>query len=71
MEAKSVHKALSIQLIVHNARGLFEQSLVNYSSANIAYIYWGSLLEQTRCSVIDGKLQLKYAFAAKKSDEQE
>jgi len=30
------------------------------------YIYWGSLWGQTFCSVIDGKLQLKHAPAAKK-----
>ena len=44
---------------------VFEQSLVNDSSANTAYMYWGSLWGQTCCSVKDGKLQLKYAPAAK------
>jgi len=42
---------------------VFEQSLVNYSLANTAYIYWGSLWGQTCCSVIDGKLRLKHAPA--------
>ena len=32
---------------------------------NTAYIYWGSLWGQTCCSVIDGKLLLKHASAAK------
>ena len=36
------------------------------SSANTVYI--GSLWEETYCSVIDGKLQLKHASAAKKRD---
>jgi len=40
--------------------------MVNDSSANIAYIYWGSLWRQTCCSLIDGKLQLKHVLAAKK-----
>ena len=40
---------------------VFEQSLVSNSSANTAYIYWGSLWGQTYCSVINGKLQLKHA----------
>ena len=34
---------------------VFEQSLVNDSSANTAYIYWGSLWGQICCFVIDGK----------------
>jgi len=45
---------------------VFEQSLVNDSSANIHL--WGSLWGQTCCSVIDGKLQLKHAPVAKKRD---
>ena len=40
--------------------------LVRDSSANIAYIYWRSLWGETCCSVIDGKLQLKHAPAAKR-----
>ena len=44
----------------------FEQSLVNVSSANTAYIYWRSLWGQTCSSWIDGNLQLKHAPAAKK-----
>ena len=47
---------------------VFKESLINDSSANTAYIYWGSLWGQTCCSVIDGELQLKHASAAKKSD---
>ena len=43
-----------------------EPGLVNDSSANTTYIYWGSLQEQTCCSVIDGNLQPKHASAAKK-----
>ena len=43
-----------------------EPGLVNDSSANTANICWGSLWGQTCCSVIDGKLQLKHASAAKK-----
>jgi len=47
---------------------VFEEILVNDSSANTAYIYWRSLWGQTCCSVIDGKLQLKHAPAAKISN---
>jgi len=36
------------------ADSVFEQSLVNDSSANTACIYWGSLWGQTCCSVTDG-----------------
>jgi len=36
-----------------------------WSIANIPYIYWGSLWGQICCSVIDGKLQLQHAPAAK------
>jgi len=43
----------------------WQPGLVNYSSVNTAYIYWGSLWGQTCCSVIDGKIQLKHASAAK------
>ena len=43
-----------------------EPGLANDSSASTAYTYWGSLWGQTCCSVIDGKLQLKHASAAKK-----
>ena len=43
-----------------------EPGWVNVSSANISYIYWGSLRGQTCCSVIDGKLQFKHASAAKR-----
>ena len=41
------------------------------SSANTAYIYWGSLWGQTCCSMVDGKLQLKHAPAAKKGHKQD
>jgi len=47
-------------------QGVFEEvdpGLVNDTSAHTAYIYWGSLWEQTCCAVIDGKLQLKHASA--------
>ena len=44
-------------------RGAFEESLWFFSQYCI-----GSLWEETCCSVIDGKLQLKHASAAKKSD---
>ena len=47
---------------------VFEESLVNDPSANIAYIYWGSLWEQTCCSMVDAELQLKHAPASKNSD---
>ena len=47
---------------------MFEQSLVNDSSANTAYTYWGSLWGEACCSEIDGKIQLKHAPAAKRSD---
>ena len=42
---------------------VFEQT---DSSANTAYIYWGSLRGQTCHSVIDGKPQLQHAPAANK-----
>jgi len=45
---------------------VFEQSLVNDSSVDTAYMYWGSMWGQTCCSVIDGKIELKHAPAAKK-----
>ena len=35
---------------------VFEESLVNDPSANIAYIYWGSLWEQTCCFMVDAEL---------------
>ena len=44
-------------------RGAFEESLWFFSQYCI-----GSLWGETCCSVIDGKLQLKHASAAKKSD---
>ena len=42
--------------------------MVNDSSANTAYIYWGSRCGQTCCFVVDGKFQLKHAPASKRSD---
>ena len=51
---------------VHGDRERLCHPLVRDSSANIAYIYWGSLWGETCCSVIDGKLQLKHAPAAKR-----
>jgi len=52
---------LNYKICVHEDReslasivdSVFEESLVNDSSANIAYIYWKSLWRQTCCSVID------------------
>jgi len=37
---------------------VFEWMSSQWSLANTAYIYWGTLWGQTCCSVIDGKLQL-------------
>jgi len=44
---------------------VFDRCLVSDSSAKTAYSYWQSLWEKTWCSVIDDKLQLKHASAAK------